>query len=95
VLRKIFGPKRDKVTGEWTKLQKELYGLYSSPNITWVIKSGRMRCSRHAACMGARKGAYMVFVGKGVDGRIILKSVFKKWEGGMDWIDLAQERDRW
>jgi len=44
VLRRIFGPKRDEVTGEWRKLHKEeLNNLYSSPNILWVIKSRRMR----------------------------------------------------
>jgi hypothetical protein len=43
VLRKIFGPKRDEVTGRWRKLHEELHGLYSSPNIIRVIKARRMR----------------------------------------------------
>jgi hypothetical protein len=55
LLRKIFGPKRDKVTGDWRKLHnEELNDLYSSPNIVWVIKS-RMRWAGHGACMGERR----------------------------------------
>jgi len=53
VLRRIFGPKRDEVTGEWRKLQnEELNVLYSSPNIVRVIKSRRMRLAGHVARMG-------------------------------------------
>jgi len=53
VLRIIFGLKRDEVTGEWRKVHnEELNGLYSSPNIFWVIKSRRMRWARHVARMG-------------------------------------------
>jgi len=53
VLRRIFGPRRDKVTGEWRNLYKEeLNDLYSSPNIVWVIKSRRMRWAGHVACGG-------------------------------------------
>jgi hypothetical protein len=52
VLRRIFGPKRDKVTGEWRRLHnEELYALYSLPNIIWVIKSRRMRWAGHVACV--------------------------------------------
>jgi hypothetical protein len=58
VLRRIFGPKRDEVTGEWRKLHnKELYALYSSPNIIRVIKSRRQRWAGHVARMGERRGA--------------------------------------
>jgi hypothetical protein len=58
-LRKIFGSKMDKVTGEWRELCKEeLYGLYSSPNIIQVIKSRRMRWVRHVVHMWKSKGAY-------------------------------------
>jgi hypothetical protein len=65
VLRKILGHKRDKVTGEWRTLyNKELCGLYSSPNNIWVIKSRRMRWSVHVAYMGDRRGAYKVLMGK-------------------------------
>jgi hypothetical protein len=55
VLKRIFGPKRDKVTGEWRKLHnKELLDLYSSPNIIRIIKLRRMRWADHVARMGRR-----------------------------------------
>jgi hypothetical protein len=54
---RLFGPKRDEVTGEWKKLHnEELSVLYSSPSIVWVIKSRRMRWAGHAACMGWAEG---------------------------------------
>ena len=60
VLRKIFGPRGDEVTGEWGRQHKEtLYDLYS-PNI-WVIKSRRMRWAGHVACMRKRRGAYRIW----------------------------------
>jgi hypothetical protein len=82
VLRRIFGPKRDEVTGEWRKLHNgELNDLYSSPNIIRMIKSKRMRWSGHVENMGATRGVFRVLVGKrdgknhledpGIDGRII------------------------
>jgi len=106
VLRRIFGPKRDEVTGEWRKLHnEELSDLYCLPNIVRVIKSSRMRWAGHVARMGERRGVYRVLVGKpegknhlgdtGADGRIILRWIFRKWNGCMDWIDLAQDRDGW
>jgi len=62
VLRRIFGPKRDEVTGEWRKLHdEELNDLYCSPNI---IKSGIMGWTGHVARMGERRGVYRVLVGK-------------------------------
>jgi len=65
VLRRIFGPKRDKVTGEWKKLHnEELNDLYCSPNIVRVIKSTLMAEARHVARMGQRRGVYRVLVGK-------------------------------
>jgi hypothetical protein len=84
VLRRIFEPKMDKVTGKWRRLHSEkLYALYSSPNIIRVIKSRRLRWAGHVACMGERSGAYRVLVGKPegrrplgrprLSGRIILK----------------------
>jgi len=106
VQRRIFGPKRDKVTGEWRRLHnKELNDPYSSPNI-WMIKLRRMRCTGHVACMGERIGIYRVLVGK-PEGNRPLGRPRHRWEdnikmglqevgcGGMDWIGLAQDRYRW
>jgi hypothetical protein len=65
VLRKILEPKRDEVTGEWRRLHnKEIYDLYSSPNIVREIKSRLMRGVWHVARMGEGRGAYRVLVGK-------------------------------
>jgi hypothetical protein len=79
VLRRIFGPKRDEVTGGWRKLHNEkLHNLYSSPSVIRMIKSKRMRWARHVAWMNN------------------IKTVLREtgWDG-MDWIDLAQDRDQW
>jgi hypothetical protein len=58
VLRRIFGPKKDEVTGEWKRLHnEELNDLYSLPNIIRVIKSRRMRWAEHVAGMGEKRGA--------------------------------------
>jgi hypothetical protein len=58
-LRRIFGPKRDEVTGEWSRVHnKELYAFWSSSNIIRVIKSRRLRWAGHVARMGERRGAY-------------------------------------
>jgi hypothetical protein len=84
MLRRIFGPRRDEVTGEWRKLHDvELNVLYCSPNIVRVIKSRRMKCAGHVECTGERRRVHMVVVRKpqgkrrlgrpGVDGRIILR----------------------
>jgi len=65
VLRRIFGPRREEVTGEWRRLHnEERNDLYSSPNIVRVIKSKRMRWAGHVARMGEERGVYMVLVGK-------------------------------
>jgi hypothetical protein len=65
VLRRIFGPKRDEVTGEWRKMHnEELRGLYSSPSIIRIIKSRRMRWEGHVARMGEKRNAYRLLVGK-------------------------------
>jgi hypothetical protein len=107
VLRRIFGPKRDEVTGEWRRLHnEELNDLYSSPNIIRVIKSGRMRWARHVARMGEGRVAYRILVGT-PEGRRQLGRHRRRWEDnikmdlqevgceGMDWVGLAQDRDRW
>jgi hypothetical protein len=65
VLRRIFGPKRDEITGEWRKLHnEELHILYSSPDIIRQIKSRRMRWAGHVACMGEERKVCRVLVGK-------------------------------
>jgi hypothetical protein len=65
VLRRVFGPKRDEVTGEWKKLHnEELNDLYSLPNIVLVVKSRRMRWAGHVARMGVDRGVHRVLVGK-------------------------------
>jgi hypothetical protein len=65
VLRRISGPKRDEVTGKWSKLHnKELCDLYSSPSIIRTIKSIRMRWAGHVARIGEKKEAYSVLIGK-------------------------------
>ena len=64
VLRRIFGPRRDEVTGEWRRLRnEELNDLYCSPNIVRVIKWRRMRWARYVACMGEKRGVYTVLLG--------------------------------
>jgi len=98
---------RDEVTGEWRRLRnEELNVLYSSPNILRVIKSRRMRRAGHVACMGEERGVYRVLVGK-LEGRRPLGRARRRWVnnirmdlqelggGYMDWIGLAQDRDRW
>ena len=65
VLRTVFGPKRDEVTGKWRKLHnEELSDLYSLPNIVRVVKLRRMRWAGHVACMGKGRGVHRVLVGK-------------------------------
>jgi hypothetical protein len=64
-LSRIFGPKRDDVTGKWRRLHnKELYALYSSPNTIRAIKSRRIRWAGYMTGMGDRRGAYMVWLEK-------------------------------
>jgi hypothetical protein len=107
VLRRIFEHKRDEVTGGWKKLHnEELHGLYSSPSIVRVIKARRMRLAGHLARMGEVRCAYNILVGKS-EGRRPLGRPRCRWEdnikmdlreigfGDVDWIHLAQDRDRW
>jgi hypothetical protein len=89
VLRRIFGPKRDEVTGEWRRLHnKELYALYSSPNIIRVIKLRRLRWPGHVARMGATRGAYRALVGK-PEGRGPLGRPRRRWEDNIK-MDLRE-----
>jgi len=107
VLRRVFGLKRDEVTGEWRKLHNEgLSDLYSLPNIVRVVKLRRMRRERHVACMEEGRGAHRVLVGKR-DGKRPMWRPRCRWEdnikmdlqevgGGCgDWLELAQDRERW
>ena len=80
VLRRVFEPKLDEVTGEWRKLHnEELSDLYSLPNIVRVVKSRRMRWAGHVACMGQGGGVYRVLVGK-PEGKRPLGRPRRRWE---------------
>ena len=107
VLRRIFGPKRDGVTGKWRKLHNEqLHDLYSSPNTVRAIKSRRMRWAGHAARMEEGRGVHKVLVGK-TEGKRPLGRPRRRWEdnnkmdleevgrGCGDLMELAKDRDRW
>jgi hypothetical protein len=106
VLRKIFGPKKDRVTGGWRKLHNEdLHNLYSSPSIIRIIKSRRMRWAGHVAGMEEKRNLYRLLVGK-PEGKRPLGRPIRRWidnikmdllEIGLnvvDWIGLAQVRSR-
>jgi hypothetical protein len=107
VLRRIFGPKMDEVTGEWRKLHnEELRDLYSSPSIIRIIKSRRIKWAGHVARMGENRKSYRLLVGK-PEGKISqgipIRRLFDNnrmdlgevgW-GDVDWIGLAQDRNRW
>ncbi|KAJ4433358.1 hypothetical protein ANN_15617 [Periplaneta americana] len=89
VLRKIFGAKRDEVTGEWRKLHNgELHALYSSPDIIRNIKSRRLRWAGHVARMGESRNAYRVFVGR-PEGKIPFGRPRRRWEDNIK-IDLRE-----
>jgi hypothetical protein len=106
-LRRIFGPKRDEVMGEWRKLHnEELRDLYSLPSIIRIIKLSRMRWVVHIARMGEKRYAYRLLVGKRE--RKTLLGRPRHWRvdnirmdlgevgwGDVDWIGLAQDRNRW
>jgi hypothetical protein len=80
VLRRMFGPKRDEVTGEWRKFHnEELHIFYSSPNIIRQIKSRRMRWAEHVARMGEERNLYRVLVGK-PEGKRLLGRPRRLWK---------------
>ena len=106
-LRRVFGPKRDEVIGEWRKLHNEvLSDLYSLPNIVRVYHPRRMRWAGHVTRMWEGRGVHRVLVGK-PEGKRPLGRPRRRWEdnikmafqevgGGCgDWMKLAQDRDRW
>ena len=105
VLRRVFWPKRDEVTGEWRKLHiEELNDLYSSPNIIRLIKSRRIRWAGHVARMGESTDYTGLWWGNvkerdhlgdpGVNGRIILRWIFRKWDVGLwngsSWLRIGK-----
>jgi hypothetical protein len=105
-LRRIFELGRDEVTGQWRKLHNgELHNLYSSPDIIRQIKLGRMKWAGHVARLGEGRNMYRVLVGK-PEGKRLLGRPRRRWEdgikmdlreigwGGVEWIHLAQDRDR-
>jgi hypothetical protein len=107
VLRRIFGPKRDEATGDWRRRHNaELNDLSSSQHSIRVLKSSRLRWAGHAARVGEGRGAYQSLVGR-PEGRRPLGRPRRRWEdnikmeirevgwGGMNWIELSQDRDRW
>jgi hypothetical protein len=99
--------KRDEVTGEWRKLHNdELNDLYSLPNIVRVVKSRRIKWAGHVTRMGQDRGVHRVLVGR-PEGKRPLGRPRRRWEaiiktdlqevggGRGDWMELAQDRDRW
>jgi hypothetical protein len=107
VLHYVCVHSRDEVTGEWKKLHNEdLHILYSSPNIIRQSKSRRMRWAGHVARMGEERNVYRVLTGK-PEGKTPLGRPRRRWGdgirmdlretgwGSVDWIQLAQDRDRW
>jgi len=107
VLRRMIGPRRDEVMGEWRRLNnEELIDLYSSPNIVRVTKSRRMRWAGHVARVGEEREMYRVLAGK-PKGKRPQGRPSRRWVdnirmdlqevgcGYMDWIGLTQDRDRW
>jgi hypothetical protein len=104
---RVFGPKKDEATGEWRKLHnEELNDLYTLPNIVRVVKSRRMIWAGHVARMGEERVVHRVLMGK-PEGKRPLGRPRRRWEdnnrmdpqevgGGCgDWMELAQDRDRW
>jgi hypothetical protein len=107
LLSRIFGPKRDELTEEWRKMHnEELNDLCSLPNIVRVVKSRRMRWAGHVARKGEDRGVHSVLVEK-PEGNRPLGRPRRRWEdnikmylqevggGRGDWMELAQDWDRW
>jgi hypothetical protein len=107
VLRRISGPQRDEVTGEWRKLyNEELHILYSSPNIIRQVKPRRIKWAGHVTCMREEREFYSVLVGK-PEGKRPLERPRRRWKdelrmdlretgwGNVEWIQLAQDRGQW
>jgi hypothetical protein len=107
LLRRIFGPKKDGVTGGWRKLHnEEFHNLYFSPNIIRIINSMRMRWAGHVARMGEKRNVYRLLVGQ-PEGKRPLGRPRRRWMDNIkmdlleielnvvDWIGLAQDRYRW
>ena len=89
VLRRVFGSKRDEVTGEWRKLHnEELHDLYSLPNIVRVVKSRRMRWAGHMARVGEDSGVHRLLVGK-PEGKRPLGRRRRRWEDNIK-MDLQE-----
>jgi hypothetical protein len=107
VLKRIFGPERDEVTGRWRKLlNEELRDLCSSPSIIRMIKSRRIRWAGHLARMGEKRSMYRLLVAK-LEGKRPLERPRRRrvdsikmdlreigW-GDVDWIGVVQDRDKW
>jgi hypothetical protein len=97
VLRRIFGSKRDEVTGEWRKLHnEELHDLYSLPSIIRIMKARRIRWAGHVARMGEKRNAYRLLVGK-PEGRRSLRSPRRRWLANirMDLVEVGWRDMDW
>jgi hypothetical protein len=107
VLRRIFGPKREEVGGDWRRMHnEELHNSYTSPHTIRMVISRRMRSARHVARMGELRNLHNILVGKPGGKRPLGRSGNRrednirmdisetKWQG-VDWMHVAQERDKW
>jgi hypothetical protein len=89
VLSGMFGPKENKVTGDWRKLHNEEFNdLYSSPTIVRVIKSRRMRWTEHVAGMGEERGVYRILDGKPEGKRPLVRSK-RRWEDNIKESEIG------
>jgi hypothetical protein len=106
MLRRIFAPKSDEVRGGWRKLHNDVFhNFYSSPGIIRLMKSSKMRRAGHVACMMGKRNTYRILVGKSEGKRPLgrprhgwednVKWIVERGWGGMDSIDLSQDRVQW